>query len=567
MIHYKCRQQAKLVETTLRLPERHCRLLKGTVYHTFREEILPNLPVSMFTKCFSDSHGRPTKDLQSMVGLFIFQALLDLTDAEAVEVYCFHDTFRYALDIPRDAYLSQRAYYDYRRMLLGEGHQVFEAVLTRISERLDFAQRIQRKDSTLVGTALKRMSKLELFRATIRKFLAALKKGHPIIFSRIPEEFRERYLPTKDSGSWFTGDKPSQYAGRLIDTAKDVLWLIERFSDHASVSALECFGLLGRLAREQIQVSDDNVLVELDKQFRGSALVNPHDPEARYDGHREAVGYHVQITESCSESKDIDHPKILTQVEVELANTPDVQGLVAGVERLEAAALAPEILLTDNGYASDDNHQALAARGVEHLCPPAGKVPDGLCLIDFALDGDQKRIERCPAGKPCQDNRINEHKQKTTSYFDVATCRGCPHSQECPVKMTKRKARLEWEWKRVRLEARRLQFAEDESVKKLFRQRSGGESPMSILKKMMGLERSSRRGRHRVTLAVFLAATGLNILRTHQWLLRKARRAMSGNRKTGKFSFLHQLFTLFGSGHAGRSNRYPTLATAWDCAA
>jgi hypothetical protein len=83
MIHYKCRQQAKLVKTTLWLPERHYRLLKGTVYHTFREEILPNLPVSMFTKCFSDSHGRPTKDLQSMVGLFIFQALLDLTDAEA----------------------------------------------------------------------------------------------------------------------------------------------------------------------------------------------------------------------------------------------------------------------------------------------------------------------------------------------------------------------------------------------------------------------------------------------------------------------------------------------------
>jgi hypothetical protein len=81
----------------------------------------------------------------------------------------------------------------------------------------------------------------------------------------------------------------------------------------------------------------------LDKQFRGSALVNPHDPEACYDGHREAVGYHVQITESCSESRDIDIPRYSPRLR---SNWPiqDVQGLVAGVEHLEAAALAPEIL-------------------------------------------------------------------------------------------------------------------------------------------------------------------------------------------------------------------------------
>lgn len=502
-----------------------------------------------------------------MVGLFIFQALLDLTDAETVEAYCFNDAFRYALDMPRDAYLSQRAYYEYRHMLLGEGHQVFEAVLRRIHERLEFVLRIQRKDSTLCETALKRMTRLELFRTTIRKFLTEIKKRHPIIFSKIPEEFRERYLPTKDSGSWFAGDKPSQYEGRLSEAAKDVLWLIERFSEHASVSTLESFGLLGRLAREQIQVHDDKVLVELNKLFRGSALVNPHDPEARYDGHRKAVGYHIQITESCSESKDIDHPKIITQVEVEPANTPDVQGLVSGVEQLETAGLAPEVLLTDNGYASDDNHQALAARGVEHICPPAGKAPDGLGVIDFTLSDDQKQIERCPAVKPCQDNRINEHKQKTTSYFDVGTCRTCPHSQECPVKITKRKARLEWEWKRVRLEARHLQFAQDESVKKLFRQRSGGESPMSLFKKMMGLEKISRRGRSKVTLAILLAATGLNILRTHQWLLRQARKAISGNRKSGNLSYLRLLFTLLPSFQTTRSKHYPCSATIWACAA
>ena len=171
----------------------------------------------MFDKHFSKHCGRPTKDLQSVLGLFILQALLDLTDREAVESFCFHDAFRYALDSPKDSYISERAYYYYRRMLLGEGNEVFESVLKRITQRLQFDHSIQRKDSTLVRTWLKRMSRLELFRSTIQKFLAELKKRHPIIFTKISEELREKYLPTKEGDSWFAGDKPSRTRSQGLD--------------------------------------------------------------------------------------------------------------------------------------------------------------------------------------------------------------------------------------------------------------------------------------------------------------------------------------------------------------
>jgi hypothetical protein len=476
----------------------------------------------MFKKYFSSDQGRPTKDLQSILGLFILQALLDLADAEAVEAYCFNDAYRYSLDIPRDSYLSMRAYYYYRQMLLGQGHDVFQRVLQQIANRLNFEHSIQRKDSTLVQTNLKRMSRLELFTTTTRAFLKELKKHHPIIFSRISNEFRERYLPSTESESWFAGDKPSQYAARLIEAAKDVLWLTERFGEHGAVSSLEGFGLLQRLAREQIEVAGDTVEVKLHEECRGSAMVNPHDPEARYDGHRKQVGYQVQLTETCAENKDIDNPKIITQIEVELANTPDGRGVVEGVEKLEADGLKPDFLLTDNGYASDEKHQQLQTNGVEHVCPPAGEAPDGFGVIDFTLDEAGKAIEQCPWDQPCTMNKVNEKPKKTASYFDIATCRACPDSHACPVKITKRKARLEWEWKRPRLEARRLCFDEDKETKDLFRQRSGGESPMFVLKNKMGLKRSRRRGREKVTLAVFMAATALNVLRMHQWLYRKA---------------------------------------------
>lgn len=137
--------------------------------------------------------------------------------------------------------------------------------------------------------------------------------------------------------------------------------------------------------------------------------------EVRYGGHRKQVGYHVQRTKTCSETKDTDNPKIITQVEINLANSPDVQTVVPGIERLEEAGLKPEILLTDNGYASDDNHQELKKRNVDHVCPPAGELPNGFGVIDFAIEEDGERIKHCPLGKPCLANKVNAAKKATAS--------------------------------------------------------------------------------------------------------------------------------------------------------
>ena len=117
---------------------------------TFRKEILPNIPIHFFFKHFSQEFGRPTKDLQSVVGLFILQALRDMTDLEAIEAYCLNDGFRYALDISRSEYLAERTYYYYRAKIPGEGATLFNKVLASITKRLQLDAALQRTDSTMV---------------------------------------------------------------------------------------------------------------------------------------------------------------------------------------------------------------------------------------------------------------------------------------------------------------------------------------------------------------------------------------------------------------------------------
>lgn len=51
-----------------------------------------------------------------------------------MEAFCFNDAFRYTLDIPRDEYLSERAYYYYRAKLLGEEKKIFGSSLFRVGK-------------------------------------------------------------------------------------------------------------------------------------------------------------------------------------------------------------------------------------------------------------------------------------------------------------------------------------------------------------------------------------------------------------------------------------------------
>ncbi len=125
MIYAKNRKQKQLIEFYPGLTKHHLNYLKNTIYSSFRENILPNIPVKPFLKYFSPSSGRPTKDIQSVIGLFIIQVILNLTDREAVEAYSFYNTVRFALDISGSEYMCERTYYYYRsKLLTGVSYEV-----------------------------------------------------------------------------------------------------------------------------------------------------------------------------------------------------------------------------------------------------------------------------------------------------------------------------------------------------------------------------------------------------------------------------------------------------------
>ncbi|MDQ7032580.1 MAG: transposase [Desulfonauticus sp.] len=452
--------------------------------------------------------------------MFCIQEILNLSDSEAIEAYCFNDAVRFAFDLPKNAYMCERTYYYYRSKLMGQAYEIFDSILNNIIEKLNIDLSIQRTDSTLVKTALKNMSKLELFKTTIQKFLTELQKTHKRIYSRIDTELRNRYLPEDENNHWFASCKPTEYGNKLIQMAKDILNLIEMFKEHKKVNQLESFHLLHRLAKEQITVDGEDVKIGVTLEKKGEALVNPHDPDAQYNGYYQQTGYKLNIMETCSMSKDIPNPKLITQVEVAKADVLDQKLLHTSIEKLANKQIQPEITLADNGYDSEANRQKLEQQGIKLVSPPAGEAPEGFGLMDFKVSQDGKELLECPLGNKCLKNKIKPSESKTKSYFDKQTCEQCNHLEGCPVKLSKRRAVISWQWHQPNLETRRRMFSEDQETISLYKQRSGIESTFSHLKNKFGLAKTSRRGYLQNTFQIILSVIGLNIHRAYKWLLR-----------------------------------------------
>ena len=541
MLHAKDRSQLELPINLTNLNDKKYNILKNTVYHVIRRQIIPKVPINLFKKHFHDSWGRKTKDIQSIIGLFFLQAMFDLSDEQTVESFIFDQKFHYALDLKEDnAYISIRAFYYYKNIIIGKEKKLFDNVLEQIMDKINFDFSLQRTDSSIISLNLKKMSQWELFKTTIVNVLDDIKKNSPINYNYVPEHIQE-YLKQHENNTWFTGFTPSKAQDYLVQAARDALTLKDLFEDDHEISTREPFLLLLRLIDEQLSVTEEDIKIEIKKEHKGSAMANPHDPEAQFNGHKKQVGVKCTISETCSQDSETEDPQIITNVDVNQANVSDQEILESTIDQREERGCKPDVELTDNGFESDANHQALKEKDVNLVAPPVGDPPDGYGIIDFELCEEEHIINKCPLGQSCIENRVKEHSQTTTSYFDRDTCKACPHSEDCPVKITKRKARLEWSWKKPRLEAKRLAFHEDQELIELYKQRAGGEAVFSQLKNHMGMRRLRIRGFAKAKCTIILKAIALNIKKFCNWMLIPGS-STSKNQNTG---MLHLVIVIF----------------------
>jgi hypothetical protein len=516
------------------LGEKRRNLLEQGWPQVFRAHILERLPVEAVAGCFKERMGRPTKELYTMLGALALQEMLDLSDAETVGEVAFDTRWHYALDIVGESdsakYVSERSLRNYRREVMARG--VAEAMFAEVRDTLLKAFGVstakQRLDSTLILSNMKVLRRLELFVEVVQRFLRNLRRQAKALFEeKIEGEMRERYM-RKGGGDYFAQVKPSERKRVLEEVAKDLFWLVEAFREEEAVTGLTSYRQMERVLREQCEVIEEGegekrVLLKEPKEVPSDCLQNPTDPDAAYDAHK-GVGYQVQVMETYQEDDKGESgkprpPDLITYVKVEPANRSDADALLPAIEQTKEAGCAPEELLADTSYGSDENVEKAKEEGVNVIAPPPGfGTKEGqLSRKEFEWEGEREKPCVCPAAH--QSKEIYQTAGGDFKiFFDREKCLRCEHREQCPIKVTRQSAYLKYTEKQARLSKRRKE-EKTEAFADAYRWRAGVEGTMARYKSQTGAGRVRVRGLDRVEYRAIMKALGLNILRAGKALV------------------------------------------------
>ena len=527
MFHVNNHKQGNIVDPWAQIGPKRKKLLEGSWAELFQKEILLKLPVDSLRKHYHDWNGRPTKDLYSMIGLMVLQQMHDLTDAQAVEQFCFNIKWHYALNItnPGDSasFVSHKSLWTMRDILTQEGlyNEIFETTLKTLAKLFKVELKKQRMDSVHIQSNMRHLGRIGLFVTTIKKFLVNLKRHHRGLFDQLDSVLTRRYLVKKEE-SIFAMVKPSESVQTLDRLAEDVFTLIQQFASVERVNDMSSFKLLTRLFKEQCIVdqndasSEQKAVARPNKDVPSDSLQNPSDPDAGYSNHK-GKGYQVQVVENYSDG-DTPQLSLFTHVDVQSADEHDANALLPALEDLQERDMAPDEMLADSLYGGDTNcEQARKEYDVEVIAPAMPGNQKKMHLADFTID-DQGRIVSCPQGTV--PDRVKQKKGAYSASFPVASCRNCQLLSQCPVSKGKKAFYYHYKAKDVRL-ARRRQYENSAAFKEKYRFRAGIEAAMSEFDRLTGVKHLRVRGMKAVRFAVVMKAIGLNILRAGRFSKRR----------------------------------------------
>ena len=546
MIHAKDHKQGYLLDPWDYLGPKRRQLMEHSWAGLFREEILNKLPVWELAKHYDRSNGRPTKELYTALGIQILQHMNELTDEETIEQLAFNTKWHYALDIAEESdeakYISLKTLWNIRQVIIEHGIDtlMFNQTTDTLAGAFSVDTSKQRLDSVHIRSNMKRLGRIGIFVRSIHNFLVNLKRQHVELFDTLPQELVDKYL-TKKSLSCFSMVKPSESERTLKTVSADLFDLTQRFSDHPEVMSMSTFNVLLRILEEQCLVTKTTegnpieVAIKPAKEVSSESLQNPSDPDATYDGHK-GQGYQVQVMETYCDTKEPEVREttlnLITHIELETACKSDAHALIPAIESTENRGLAPQEVLADSLYGSDENLAAAKELGVNVIAPAMGTPKkDAVGLSEFSFS-DSGKVIACPQGHAPVTTTLK--KGRHTAAFDHDHCNACPLKAICPVKDGKKYRYLNYDDKARRIAVRRAEEKTDE-FKEKYRRRSGIEATMSEYDRKTGVKHLRVRGFGSVQFCVLLNAIGINLFRATA--VKKARKAFPGAPNDAEFVF------------------------------
>jgi hypothetical protein len=365
---------------------------------------------------------------------------------------------------------------------LETGEDLLKEEIERLGEEyaklMKIHSNIRRMDSLMVSSSCKNMSRLELiYTCTSNLVKAIVKLGEAgMLAKRLL-----RYTEDNQKNAFCYRMGKDEVMTRLEEVTADALMIYELCGEGFA----ECkeYQLLSRMLKDQTKDGQ----LKPNKEISPQSLQNPSDEDATFrrkagEGYQ---GYVANVVEVCGENGNI-----ITQYDFDINRHSDAE---FGAEVIEEFGQQEEplVLIGDGAYASEENFKAAEENGIELITTNlTGEKPPGI-VLGFQIEDHE--IKSCPAGHQPIDCNYKEDKDQYRAHFDKGACEQCPHREECPVIMQKRRALVKLSQSTID----RAEYAEKlstEEYKAYARIRNGVEGVPSVLRRRYGADDIPVRG-------------------------------------------------------------------------
>jgi hypothetical protein len=519
-------KQQRMFTAVDQLPETAKKHLEKSWAQVFYHEYFCKLDETVFSILYSEKKSRPNTPINILVGFETLKSGFGLSDERLYDHFMFDLKFRYALGL-RDfdeGNFELRTIYNFRAAVSAYEeehgvnliHTASEQITDEQLKQFQIKSGLQRMDSTMVQSNIRKMSRLQLLVEIIHRFFRMLseeeKTKHGELFASYMKE---------DSLHYCYRVNRDELEGRLVQVGKDLARMLELFEQtHGDEKAYQhAFRVFG----EHFRFEQERIVVKESKELGGGSLQSPDDEEAtfRTKSRESSRGYAANLAETCDKENDL---QLITRMNVAPNTTDDQHFLAEDIENLKEREGIDE-LYTDAGYTGETAATATEKHQVkQHVSAIKGRKTDknALHLEDFTITRNQEgKVTAivCPHG---QSGQVRESKKsdRYTAAFSADTCQTCPLVEQCPAKRLKKRSIfvLRFTTTDLRVAATRKQVAE--TGKEIVNKRASIESSVrSIIHPFGGhLCKLPVRGRHRITTMIVLSAMMVNIRRITGYL-------------------------------------------------
>jgi len=431
---FKANNQPELFTFESELSKKQRKLLDSSKEKWFYYLILRNIKETDFKTLYSDKASRPNAPVNILVSALILKELKGISYDELMESVMFDLRYKTALGLGDigEVPFSRATLFNFQNRLLEYQQQTglnlieqfFDNLSAEQIKKLSVKADIQRSDSTLVSSNIKKYSRLQLLLEVLVRLDRILEeKDKPFIGMQL-----EPYLK-KGTDKYIYGLKANQLPHELEKLGKVYYKVFEWMEKKKQYHDKQEFINFSRVYHEHFVVVEREVSPKPSEELTSNMLQSPDDPDATY---RQKRGeHHKGFTVNGTETANPENPvQLITDISVNPNNVDDSQILNQRVDKIKEKTPELNEMHTDGGYGSEDNDKKFeelkinqittAVRGreseIEKKTERISEAPDV-----YTVECPFQKVESIPTKK--------RHKVR----FDMDICRQCPLNERCQI--------------------------------------------------------------------------------------------------------------------------------------